>query len=172
MAGLQNHFISRKRQLKLHQALGFAFKVVKLLEEFFGVARFEVVLTLLDFVLMENVAIGQRMFLTETVLPLGVDQVEHVVTVLQVHRQTFQTVGNFTRDRLAFQTTHLLEVRKLRHFHTVHPDFPTQTPGAERRVFPVIFHEADVVDGRVDPQARRLPRYKSTIFTGDGFNTT
>ena len=69
VAGLQNHFISRKRQFKLHQALGFAFKVVKLLEEFFGVARFEVVLTLLDFVLMENVAIGQRMLLAETVLP-------------------------------------------------------------------------------------------------------
>ena len=73
---------------------------------------------------MENVAIGQRVFLTETVLPLGVDQVEHVVAVLQVHRQALKTIGNFTRDRLAFQATHLLEVRKLRHFHTVHPNFP------------------------------------------------
>jgi len=39
----------------------------------------------------------------------------------------------------------LLEVGELGHFHAVHPDFPAQAPGAERRVFPVVLDETHVV---------------------------
>ena len=117
---------------------------------------------------MENVAVGERVFLTETVLPLGIDQVEHVVAVLQVHREAFQAIGNFARNRLAFQTAHLLEVRELRDFHAVHPNFPAQAPGAERRVFPVVFHEADVVHRSVDTQRAKAAQIQVNNVDGRG----
>jgi len=39
----------------------------------------------------------------------------------------------------------LLEVSELGHFHTVEPDFPTQTPGTQCRIFPVVFDETHVI---------------------------
>ncbi len=44
----------------------------------------------------------------------------------------------------------------MRHFHAVAPDFPAEAPGADRRVFPVVFDEADVV--QVGVEADRLER--------------
>ncbi len=102
---------------------------------------------------MEHVAVGG--FTQRAVAP---DQVVNAVYALNVHGQTFQTVGDFTGDRLTFQTAHLLEVGELRHFHTVQPHFPAQTPGTQRRVFPVIFHETDVVDGWIHTQLFQRPK--------------
>jgi len=48
--------------------------------------------------------------------------------------------------------TDLLEVGELRHFHAVQPHLPTQTPGAQGGVFPVVFHEADVVFFQIEAQ--------------------
>ena len=102
---------------------------------------------------MENVTIGKDAFFARRILPGRVNQVEHVVAILKVHGQAFETIRDFARDRLAFQATNLLEVGELRHFHAVHPDFPTKTPSAKRRVFPVIFHETDIVHFSIDTQS-------------------
>ena len=60
-------------------------------------------------------------------------QVENTIHTLQVHCQTFNAVGNLTRDRPALEATDLLKVGELRHLHTIQPDFPAQPPGTERR---------------------------------------
>ncbi len=96
---------------------------------------------------MEHVAVGG--FTQRAIAP---DQVVNAVHALDIHRQTFQTVGDFTGHRLALQAADLLEVGELRHFHAIQPHFPAESPGAQRRVFPVIFHETDVVNGRVHTQ--------------------
>ena len=70
VSGLKNHFVGRQRELEFHQALGFAFKVIKLLEELFRVTGFKVVVTLLDFVLMEDVAVGERVLFAQSVGPV------------------------------------------------------------------------------------------------------
>ena len=108
MSGFQNHFIGRKSKVQVHQALGFTLKVVELLEKFFRVACLKVVVALLDFVLMEDVAVSENVF-AGSVLPLGVDKVENIVAVLKIHCQTFKTVCNFSGNRLAFQAADLLE---------------------------------------------------------------
>ena len=152
VAGLEHHFVGGQGQVQVHQALGFAFEVVELLEKLLAVAGLEVVDGLFDFVLMEDVAVGELAFRAVRIGPRREDEVEDVVAVLQIHRQALETVRDFAGDRLAFKAAHLLEVRELRHFHAVHPDFPAETPGAERRVFPVVLDEADVVDFRVDAE--------------------
>ena len=39
----------------------------------------------------------------------------------------------------------MLEVGELSHLHTIQPDFPAQSPGAQRWVLPVVFYETDVI---------------------------
>ena len=104
-----------------------------------------------------SLAVGELALVAVGVGPRRVDEVEDVVAVLQVHRQAFEPVRDFARDRLALQAAHLLEVRELRHFHAVHPDFPAETPGAQRRVLPVVLNEADVVHFGVDPERAQRP---------------
>ena len=108
---------------------------------------FEVVRRLLDFVLVINVAVGH--FAARTV---GPHDVEHAVDALQVHRQTLETVGDLAGDGAAVESADLLEVGELRHFHAVEPHLPTETPGAERRRFPVVLDEADVVGERIEAE--------------------
>ena len=70
--------------------------------------------------------------------------------ILHVHGQPFEPVGEFARDRQAVEAAHLLKIGELRHLHAVAPDLPAETPGAERRRFPVVLDEADVVLGEID----------------------
>ena len=41
--GLEHHFISRKREVQIHQTLGFTFIEIKLTEQLVAVTLFEVV---------------------------------------------------------------------------------------------------------------------------------
>ena len=79
-------------------------------------------------------------------------QFVHAVRALQAHGHALQSVGDFTRDRIAFQAARLLEIGELRDFHTVQPHLPAQAPGAQRRRFPVVFDEANVVNLGIDTQ--------------------
>ncbi len=51
----------------------------------------------------------------------------------------------------------LLEIGELADLHPVAPDLPAQTPGAQRRAFPVILDKADVVQIGVDADGRQRP---------------
>ena len=96
---------------------------------------------------MEHVAVGG--FTQRAVAP---DQIVDAVDALDIHRQTLQAVGDFAGYRFALEAADLLEIGELRHFHAVQPDFPAETPGAQRRVFPVVFNKADVMNGGIDAQ--------------------
>src|SRR5712692_1223138 len=80
------------------------------------------------------------------------DEIEDALLPLQVHRQALQAIGDFAEHRLACESAYFLEVGELRDLHAVEPDFPAQAPGTERRRFPVVLDEADVVLLRVDSQ--------------------
>src|SRR3954465_4781171 len=73
-----------------------------------------------------------------------VADVGEVVDGLQVHRDALETVGELAAHRLALETPDLLEVRELADLLSVEPDLPAETPGSERRTFPVVLDEADV----------------------------
>jgi hypothetical protein len=185
VGGLEHLLIGRQRQAcasgllrafglfagVAHQAFGFALVLGKMAEQDFRVAVLEVVGGLFHFVLVVHVTVGQAARLA-VLLPFGPDQVVDVLDLLQVHRQTLDAVGDFAGDRLAVDAANLLEVGELRHFHAVEPDFPAQAPSAERRIFPVVLDEADVVLLEVRPSASSEPRYSSRMFSGAGLSTT
>ena len=91
---------------------------------------------------------------------------------LHVHRQAFDAVGDFARNRLAFEAADLLEVGELGDLHAVQPDFPAQAPGAQRRRFPVVLDEADIVHQRIEAERLQRPRYSSWKSSGDGLSNT
>ena len=116
MGGFQNTLVGWQRQriFQRQQLLRFFLVLLEAGEQEVHIRVFEVVSGLLHFVLMEHVAVGG--FTQRAVAP---DQVVNAVYALNVHSQTFQTVGDLTGNRFTFQTTNLLEVSELRHFHAV-----------------------------------------------------
>ena len=67
-----------------------------------------------------------------------------------IHREAFQPVGQLARHGVAVVAADLLEIGELADLHAVAPDLPAQTPGTQRRAFPIILDKADVVQGGVD----------------------
>src|SRR5205807_6907612 len=72
-------------------------------------------------------------------------EIEYAVHALHVHRQALKPVCQLTGDRGAFKSCDLLEIGELRYFHAVAPAFPAQSPRAQRWRFPVVLHEANIV---------------------------
>ncbi len=80
----------------------------------------------------------------------GPDQVVDVVHLLQRHRDALEPVGDLARDGRQVDAADLLEVRELRDLEAVEEHLPADAPRAQRRRFPVVLFEADVVLPRVD----------------------
>src|SRR3954464_15810875 len=87
-------------------------------------------------------------------------EVEYVFNALQVHREAFEPVGDFTRNRLAIDPADLLKISELCDFHAVQPHFPAETPRPERRILPIVFHKPDVVRLRIDADRDERPDIK------------
>ena len=115
---------------------GLLLMTAKCAEQKIHIAVLEVVSALLHFVLMKYVAVADTRC---------IDQIKHVIYALQIHGQTLQTIGDLTGDRFAVNAAYLLEVSELCDFHAVQPYLPAQTPGTQRRVFPVVLYESDVI---------------------------
>ena len=126
-------------------------RVPEMAEKHLGVGILEIVARIFLLGLEEDIAVGD--------LPVAVEAVEVEIVdrldALQVHGEAFEPVGEFARDRRAFEACDLLEVGELADLHAVAPAFPPQPPGAERRALPIVLDEADVVTRRVDPDGRR-----------------
>ena len=99
----------------------------------------------------EHVAVGDAL---GPLAPVEIDVVD-ALDALHVHRQPLEAIGQFARDRRAFEARDLLKVGELRHFHAVAPAFPSEPPGAERRALPVVLDEAHVVQIHVDADRRQ-----------------
>ena len=75
---------------------------------------FKVIGRLLYFVLVEHVTIGHA-----AKLAIRPYQVIHAVHALDIHGKALKTIGNFASHRETLNTTDLLEIGKLGHFHTI-----------------------------------------------------
>ena len=80
-------------------------------------------------------------------------QVLEMGYALQSHHDSLESVGDLDRDGLERLAAGLLEVGELGDLLAVQPDFPSETPGPERRRLPVVFDETDIVAEGVDPQS-------------------
>ena len=72
--------------------------------------------------------------------------------VVEGDEDAFEAVGDLDRDGVERHAAHLLEVGELRDLLPVEPDLPTQTPGGDGGLFPVVLHKADVVLARVNAE--------------------
>ena len=115
-------------------------------EQHLGVGVLEIVARVFLLGLQEDVAIGD---LLRAVAAVEVEVVD-VLDALHIHGEALEPVGQFARDRRAFEARDLLEIGELRHLHAVAPAFPAEAPGAQRRALPIVLDEADVVQRGVD----------------------
>ena len=150
---LQRLLVGRQRQRHLEQRLAVLLALVELGEERGRVRVLEIVCGLLDFVLVIDVAVSHA-----ALRAVGPGEVVDAFDALQVHREALEAVGDLAHHGPAVEPARLLEVRELRDLHAVQPDFPAESPGAERRRFPVVLDEADVVHQRVDADRARASR--------------
>src|SRR5262245_4047338 len=93
----------------------------------------EHILRLLDLFLQADVAV------LHTASPL---EVEHVIDLLQEHRDALEAVRDFAGDRREIHAADLLEVGELRDLQAVEHHLPADAPGAECWRFPVVLFEA------------------------------
>ena len=89
--------------------------------------------------------------------------IEDVVHVLQVCGDAVQSVSQLDGHRIEIDAAALLEVSELGDLQSIEQDLPADSPGAQRRRFPVVFLEANVVLGRADAD-----RSKALRDTGPG----
>ena len=84
-------------------------------------------------------------------IPLNVPKVGHP---LNRHEDALQAIGQLDRDWIQSLAAGLLKVGELCDLKPIQPDLPAEAPCGQGRLLPVVFHEADVVDLRID--AKRL----------------
>ena len=69
---------------------------------------------------------------------------------LQCNCDPIQTVGDLNGYRIEVYPTGLLHVGELGDLLPIEPHFPAQSPGSDRRLLPVVLHEADIMFLGVD----------------------
>ena len=75
----------------------------------------------------------------------GPAKIVDALDVLQEGADAFESVGEFDGDGIEVEAAALLEVGELRNLQSIEKYLPADAPGAERRRFPVVFLEANVV---------------------------
>jgi hypothetical protein len=77
-------------------------------------------------------------------------EVEHVIHVLERHREALEAVGELDGDGREVHAARLLEVGELRNLLAVEEHLPADAPCTERGRFPVVLLEAHVVGAQID----------------------
>jgi hypothetical protein len=152
---LQRPVVARQHQLRVEAAARLAFIGVEELPVQVDVGRLEVILRELVLVLLPHRAVAD---------PVRPVDVEHRALARQEHRQPLQPVGDLRGDRRQVDPTGLLEVGELGDLHPVEEDLPADPPRTERRRLPVVFLEADVVLGEVEPERAERVEIKLLHF--------
>ena len=126
--------------------LAFGLGLFEMPQQDFGIGHVKIPPAVFLLGLAEHIAIGQR----NRRLRVIIGHVHHMVGAQHIHRQPLKPVGQLARDRGAIKPANLLEIGELAHFHTVTPDLPAQTPGAQCGRFPIILDKADIMHAHVD----------------------
>src|SRR4029079_9984811 len=103
-------------------------------EQELGAGVLEIVAGIFLFALQEHVAVGDLVLAFASVEI----EIEDIVDALHIHGEALEAVSELARDRIAVEAADLLEVGELRPLHAVAPDFPAETPGAQRRALPIV----------------------------------
>jgi len=152
--------VRRQHQPLLQAGVGFGLEQIVHLAQAVQVRHFKIILAV--FLLRLQIDIAVR----AGGAPLDIAEIGHL---LQRDGDALQPIGDLHCNRIDHNPASLLEIGELGDLLPVQPDFPAQTPGAERRRFPVIFDKADIVLARVD--AQRFERLQVDLLrvAGVGF---
>src|SRR5262245_5394024 len=143
---LDTEFVCRKRQPLVtirQQPLAFSLERLKCGHEQRHVSLFKIIGRELDFSFVVDIAI------CDGIIP---GEVEDVVHLLQIHRDTFSPIGDFNGNRIQLDPADFLEVGELGDLHPVEANLPAQAPSTERGGLPVVLNVSDIVLLRVNPQ--------------------
>src|SRR5262245_7252223 len=132
------------------QRLALLFGIAEVLQQDVRIGVLKIEARVFLFGLQEHIAVGQLALIVAAVEV----EIKYAIDALDVHRQTFETVGDLARYRIAVETADLLEVGELRHLHAIAPHLPAQSPGAEGWALPIVLDEANVVYLGIDADAR------------------
>ena len=84
-----------------------------------------------------------------------------------------KSVRQFRTDRIEVHAAALLEVGELRDLQAIEHHLPADAPRSQRRRFPIVFFELDVMLPQGQSPARPSDsRYSSCTFSGGGFRIT
>ena len=140
--------------------------IKKVLQQHVSVRHVEIPARILRLRFSEDISISQR--------DCRIRIVEgHLVAVIipqNIHRQTFQPVGQLARNRMTVVAANLLEIGELTDFHPVAPDLPAKTPCAQRRAFPVVLDKSDVVQRHIDPDGTQRTKVQLLQVRRAGFD--
>ena len=143
----------RQHQPLFQGRFGFGFKQLIHLAQPVHVGKVKVILAVLVLAAQVHIAVGA------VNRPADIFEMAHA---LHRHGDALEAVGDLHRIGVQRHAAGLLEVGELGDFLPVQPHFPAQTPGAQRRRFPVILDEANVVLARID--AQRLERLEVDLL--------
>ena len=136
--------MGRNNQARCKRRSRFLLVVLVDLAQTLNVSMTEVVTTMLDLGLKTQITIG------EILVPGDVEERFHA---LQRQCNAFQTVRDLHGNHIHRLAAGLLKIGELRDLLTIEPDLPTQAPSAQRWCFPIVLHETNVTDLRIDPQS-------------------
>jgi len=145
VGALEHVIIGRNDQPALQRPRALPLVDVIGLLEAVHIGDFKVVRTVLDFLPAENIAVGEP----DAGQPVNIPD---LILILQGQGDALQPVSDLHRDRLQGDPAGLLKVRELGDLLAIQPDLPAQPPCAQRRGFPVVLHEADIVLAGGDAQ--------------------
>ncbi len=143
VAGFDAMVIGGQDEVFVQQSKTFGLHIVEVALEHFFIGGFVVIGRVLPFGFLEHVAVG------------GVAaeiELKDVIFILFEHCESFESVGNFARHRLAIDAADLLKIGELRNLHSVAAHFPAESPSAERRAFPIVLDEFDIMLLRLEPK--------------------
>ena len=161
MGALQAHVVGGKQQVPLHEPGGFLLAGLEGPAERSHVGDVEIEL-------------GELALLAVTQVPVGdvgrPVEIVNVVLLLEKHLQSLEAVGDFDGDGRKVDPAALLEIRELSDLQAVEQDLPAHAPGADRRRFPVVLVEAEVVVAKGDPERREAPDINVLDVAGRGLH--
>src|SRR5579863_7262975 len=80
------------------------------------------------------------------------------VDALQKCRKTFEAIRQLGRNQVEIDSAALLEISELGDLEAVQHHLPADTPGSQRRSFPVVLFKLDVVFAKVDANRFETPQ--------------
>ena len=163
MAGFHALVIGWQGQPTRDKLLAFAFGIVKMPEQNIRVRRFKIIMRIFHFGAVKHIAIAHTACVRRATIEIKLEPVFHA---LHIHCQTLQPVSQLARNHLTVNAAHLLKIGKLGNFHAIAPHFPAQPPRAQRRAFPIVFNETDIVQGRVNAQHLQAVEVKLLDIVG------